>query len=457
MLAVQLFFWGFVCWLGLYMIYREARNLRVLLSGLCMLACAAGMAADLLFGYCYDLPSGGNLLRLQDYAYYLSLAGWYGALLSGSAESGSPRRVSWRVLWSFGLPLVTILSGLGWMLTQDPDKYAAAFHAVVLISLLFIAAGSIREVRFHQAGIGIPGCFILFMPLIVYTGFVTASFAWPFGSLHRLQFFLYGLSLIPSAIRLMIGEIRKQGESWLPDFFRSLDYSLFFTLLFSGQVAVAIIWGGELNFRTLLLLMASVAISIAFQVYSYPIRSLLDNIAFATFPNLLNRRAELRIVEIAQVRIDEETAPEQISDEELFQYIRRALSHLGNLQKLASNPLTRLTVIERRLKERGAPDGVLERAVELKNLLTETILQMKPNPDKLFDTADDWRFFNALYFPYVIGIKPYSIRYADERLDAHAKHALDWFRTCVPERTCYNWQNAGARLISLHIKEKIAL
>ncbi|MDF2964386.1 MAG: hypothetical protein K0S39_6121, partial [Paenibacillus sp.] len=81
---------------------------------------------------------------------------------------------------------------------------------------------------------------------------------------------------------------------------------------------------------------------------------------------------------------------------------------------------------------------------------------LKPRQNERFGTTDEWRYYNALYFPYIAGIKPYSRRYSDEQLDETSQEALEWFRTNVPDRTFYNWQKAGARLIALSLKEKNA-
>ncbi|WP_251035475.1 hypothetical protein [Paenibacillus sp. ISL-20] len=210
-----------------------------------------------------------------------------------------------------------------------------------------------------------------------------------------------GTGMLVFSAYTMIKEIREQGESWLPDLFRSLDYSVFFTLIFSGQVAL-VIWlgtGTGFDFITLLLLMISMMVSIAFQVFVYPIRALLDNFALMMFPKLRLERSKLRLVESVQARIDEDAKPEEMDDEELYRHIRRATSNLGNLERLASSPLTQLKLIDERLRKRGAVDGIMERANELKSLLIESILQIKPRQDESFGTTDEWKFYNTLYFP----------------------------------------------------------
>jgi hypothetical protein len=109
--------------------------------------------------------------------------------------------------------------------------------------------------------------------------------------------------------------------------------------------------------------------------------------------------------------------------------------------------LTQLPSIERRLKACNAPDTTLARAAQLKSLLTESILKLKPQNGKEFDTTDEWRFYNALFFPYVKGLRPYNRNQA-KNLAGFEKEAADWFQAFVPERTLHNWQNSGANLIA---------
>ncbi|HEX8864941.1 MAG TPA: hypothetical protein VF821_04735, partial [Lentzea sp.] len=89
----------------------------------------------------------------------------------------------------------------------------------------------------------------------------------------------------------------------------------------------------------------------------------------------------------------------------------------------------------------------LDRAAQLKSLLLTSIQRLKP-VDGDFGTSDEWRYYNALYFYYVKGIRPYSVRTKREDLDAEDRRALQWFVTQVPERTLHNWQNAAARLVA---------
>jgi hypothetical protein len=72
---------------------------------------------------------------------------------------------------------------------------------------------------------------------------------------------------------------------------------------------------------------------------------------------------------------------------------------MGNLPRLAASPLTRLPVIDKQLASRGDEDNTLERAAELKSLLTQSIERLKPRDQGDFGTSDEWRHYNSLYYP----------------------------------------------------------
>ena len=98
--------------------------------------------------------------------------------------------------------------------------------------------------------------------------------------------------------------------------------------------------------------------------------------------------------------------------------------------------------------------ALLERAAELKAILAESIARLKPRERSDFGTTDAWRYYNALYFPYVVGLKPYSRRPGTNHLDPVARQALDWFAAMVPERTLHNWQNAAAKLVAQDVRRQ---
>jgi hypothetical protein len=114
-------------------------------------------------------------------------------------------------------------------------------------------------------------------------------------------------------------------------------------------------------------------------------------------------------------------------------------------------------VIDERLAARGAPDHPLERANELKAVLADGIGRLKPRDAGDFGTTEQWRYYNSLYFPYVVGVRAYAQNATASGLDPTARQAWQWLVTEVPQRSLHNWQNAAARLIAADLRGRVAV
>ncbi|MBH5319828.1 hypothetical protein I6N90_18675 [Paenibacillus sp. GSMTC-2017] len=390
---------GLLLWLGLYMCNRDKQNMRFIAFGVSIILIAIGIGTQLV-------SSAGETLLYYDsitaLCLHLSFVIWGITLLQTYFTQNDSHQKT-IVMWN----------------------RSTSMNRIVDLPLLLLYT---------------------FILLNDWVSWLRIPFVW---ELH-----IFGLTLSFFAIWELIKKLQSHGEAWLPDLLRSLDYSILFALLFSGQVALVIHIGAEWDRKMVLLLLISICASVSYQVFVSQIRTFLDKFVFATLPKLRQKRARLRMVEDAELRIDNQAEPEEMDEEEIYRHTRRALSQFGDLQRLAASPLTQLRLIDRRLRERNADDELIERAIELKTILLESIGNLKPRQEDTFGTADEWRFYNALYFPYIVGIKPYSLRYSSNKLDSASLEAYEWFRTYVPERTYYNWQNAGAKLVALMLKEK---
>ncbi|MFD9703674.1 hypothetical protein [Lentzea sp. NPDC059081] len=234
---------------------------------------------------------------------------------------------------------------------------------------------------------------------------------------------MIGFDLVVFGVLVAVTDAVEEGEAIRADMLRSLVIAGFTAVLFGSQV---VLFGGPD-----LLAFTTVAAAIAVQVLANPLASVVDRLAV---PAVAAERAELREAAESLPRrrplVTEDPA-------EFARLTRKALSHYGDLGKLVASPLIALT-------DDGPP---LDRAARLKGLLLASIQRLKP-VDGDFGTSDEWRYYNALYFYYVKGIRPYSVRTKREDLDAEDRRALQWFVTQVPERTLHNWQNAAARLVA---------
>ncbi|MDQ3249709.1 MAG: hypothetical protein M3Q45_10960 [Chloroflexota bacterium] len=290
------------------------------------------------------------------------------------------------------------------------------------------------------------GAGLLVYALVLASQVIRAgAFLWPLLMLGALAFVL--------DIILARRMISRLGEAFWPDFLRSLDAALLAVLLFGGPVLITMVVATGASVPMRWLLLVNITLAVATQVFATRLQTALDWIAFAALPQLRQVRADLRATADALPRANEAVDIGAWDSAELVRHTRRALGHYGDLPRLATNPLIQLPVIEARLAARQVEPNTLERAAELKRLLLEAIVQLKPPANEAFSPSDAWRHYNALYFPYVLGLKPYSQRTDATHLDHVSRQALDWLRTQVPERTLYNWQNAAARLVAQFIIE----
>ena len=400
-LSVSIFLFGTTFWLGLYLLVRAPREWYARLGGIAHIAFALGLALIILD---YYAPSIALALRFYRYGFAATIA--TSIFLLAGLFMLAPRFNLWQkrfaeqkshlILAWVGMVGYAIAVGMLVLFRSD----AARFWAIMLAAVALLVVG---------------------------TAFVM---------IHAFD----------------------ESESWLPHFFRSFDYALFTAVLFGGQVVLLIAFVFEVNYPFLILLLGMIATAVFIQVFSDLTQTIMDKIAFAMFPAIRRSRTNLRAESEAVQLVDPSLNLMALDETKFAKHTRRALSNMGDLPKLAASPLNYLPVVESRLNGNGHVESTLLRATELKIVLTESIERLKPPGDEPFGTSDAWRHYNALYFPYVKGIRPYSRRYiadANGQEDARVtKEALDWFRSQVPERTLYNWQNAAAKLIAKDLRER---
>ncbi len=389
-LILQILTYTFALWFGLYLLARNPRKIGMRYAGLGLVAYALGLGMDTLMSHVPDLAA--VMAHWRVLVGVLPLVFWFGAvrpLLPGNARSGLP-----------GRPLALL--------------FAASIFFLLGLAVLLLPQEWLSN-EFIVLGIGLD------------------------------------LSLLGYAIVAL--DAYDEGEALLPDFLRSLCVSAVAALVFGGQIVMVMVITGGATLPLLILLLAMVSTVVALQVFSDAIQVILDRLLFTRLPRLQRERADLRAVSRALPRVNEELDPDTLDDAEFTRLTRRALGHMGDVSRLASNPLTNLSIVNERLIKSGKQTSTLERSAELRALLIESIVRLKPRGDEGFGTSDEWRYYNALYYPYVVGIKPYSRRNPRNGLDPDSEAALEWFRTYVPERTLHNWQNAAARLIAQDLRE----
>ena len=437
---------AFTTWLGLYLIARDRTKPVLVYTGLGLVGYAMGLALTLLLSFASTI----ELQAIQSALLFVPALCWFGAALHLLPEETLP---TWSLrLVAYAIPVLILI------------VYAVFRGSAPQSGSALIGSG-----LFEVLIVGIIGLLLLAVSFVGYRLwrerkrrlwvllFVLALFFTLGAGLLLLpsRFIPFDLALLTVGIDLLFLDFCiagldafDEGETLLPDASYSFIRAMLAAIIFGGQVAL--VAGQNANPSMLALLFGVIGAAIASQVFSESIQNGLDRLVYARLPRLRRARAELRTAASLLPRVDDSVNLLKISEEEFVRLTRRALSHMTDPGKLAASPLMRLPMLETRAKDAHT----LERATQLKQLLAESIQRLKPLDKGDYGTTDEWRFYNVLYFPYVLGVKLLSHNYADP-IEGDARKVADWFRANVPERTLHNWQNAAARLIAQDLRDQM--
>jgi hypothetical protein len=470
--ALKILVFAFAWWFGLYLLARNPARPLLRRAGFGLVAYALALVAGLL-GEVAPFITAAILARVERLLLIVPAFCWSGALIQLLPEDW-PFREQLDRAWAFGLlPLAAAGMALAFVTdtifdpVNGPPAAGPGYLALGALAILALLASLILVWRTRRAArprnafgllLAVGLLFSLGVAMVVLggsaTGDQTGTQATWLSWLGEWSVLGIGFDLLLLDIAIAWLDAFDEGETLLPDLIRSFAGAGFAALLFGLQVAVAMQIGAGFGLPMIALLLATIAAAIAAQVFASPLQAAIDRLAFADAPGLRRARAELRAAADALPRVDAGLDLAGMEPAEFARLTRRALSYYGDLPRLAASPLTRLPCVDARLAARAAPDDPIERATELKRLLAESIVRLKPRGDNDFGATDEWRFYNALYFPYVVGLKPYSRRTDHDHLDPTAQAALEWFQRTVPERTLHNWQNAGARLVAEQLRSE---
>jgi hypothetical protein len=442
-------------WLGLYLIGRNWQKATLLRAGLGLLAYGLALACA-MFASVGSVPWLGPLYT---FLIFLPVLCWSGALvpLLPLADERRERIDRWWLqgFLPFSLLGLALALGSGRVTLSPAGTPPPGWLELALLTGWFVLPLAIEVVvilRFWRVARSRTALGLAAMATIFF-GLGLGLVLFPLAPLPTHWVVLaigFDMGLLGIAIALL--DAFDEGETLRYDMIRSFIAAALAASMFGIAVAATIVLGAVFSPPLIALLLTVIALAIAGQTLADPFQALIDRLAFPRAQALQQARAELRESVSALPKIDVGLPLADLDEAEFTRLTRRALSHYGDLGRLAANPLTQLPVVEARLHARGAPDHPLERAAELKSLLAESIARLKPREQSDFGTSDAWRYYNALYFPYVAGIRPYSRRTIADELDPTAQKALAWFAAQVPERTLHNWQNAAARLVAADIR-----
>ena len=431
----------FSLWLGFYLLARDPRKPRLRYTGLGLIAYALEIASfSVVFNSEFLIPDLIKAIFFSGIFHLIPAVFWFSAAADFLPDN-HPLRPRLRILVAI---LVSV--GLVARFIEGPS-YLIIVLTVFPLWFVWQAYRAARSKRTLGA----------LMVVTIFFGLSNGLLIFP-KNVILWDWILLAIEIDLVLLGLLIAVLDAfdEGETLLPDMLYSFTISGVMAVLFGGQAVLAIVFAGGVTLPLLSLLYGLVTAAIMTQTFYSTIQTLIDRLVFARLARIRQARADLRAAASSLPRLNESLNFVDMDAAEFDSLTRRALSHFSDLSRLSSSPLTRLPMIDQRLAARGAPDNTLERAAELKLLLTEGITRLKPRDKGDSGTADEWRYYNALYYPYVLGLKIYAFNGQQEMLETTTKAILDWFQLFVPERTLHNWQNAAARLIAQDLREQLS-
>ena len=432
-------------WLGLYLLARDPRKLVLVLASVGLTSFAVVVALDAV-----RLVSASDLLsRIEIYLVAVPGIAWFAVLLELSRPRDTWRSRAGEAALVAGVAVVAFTGAAMAGSVEGPLRLG---HWVMFAAVSVPALGAMIYAVVRRTQPGPVVGFIVVATLFFALG--NAILVIPLGLVPSwLALASTGFDVALLGIAVAIGDAFDEGQALRNAMLRSIVGTSVVAVLFGGQLLIGLVVAGR-NTTMVVLLFTSLAIAIAINVLADPLAGVLDRLAFSRSPALRADRAALRSTESALPL--RSGSPLDGMDEETFVRVtRRALGHYGDLSKLVASPLTALPVIDDRLSRRGAPDQPLERANELRALLAERVAGLKPRDGGDFGTTEQWRHYNSLYFPYVVGVRAYAQNATAAGLDPISRKAWQWFATEVPQRSLHNWQNAAARVIATDLRSNL--
>jgi hypothetical protein len=444
MAAMSAVVFGLSWWLGLYLLARDPRKPVLVLAaiGLASFAIVVALDAVRVTGEAH-----ANLLsHVEVFLVVVPGIAWFAVLLELSRPSDSWRS---RVGELVAVAVVAALAVAGASMAGGVDGPLRLGHwvmfGVISASTLGAMVIAVRRQGRPRRALRVAVVATLFFAL------GNAILVIPLGLVPSwLALAGTGFDVLTLGIAVALWDAFDEGQALRADMLRSFIGSVVVAALFGGQALIGMAVTTERTALTVLLF-TSLAIAIAINVLADPLAGVLDRLAFSRSPDLRADRAALRDAEAA-LPLRSASPLDGIDDDTFVRLTRRALGHYGDLSKLVASPLTALPAIDERLAGRGVPDQPLERANELKALLADRIAALKPRDGGDFGTTEQWRHYNSLYFPYVVGVRAYAQNATAAGLDPVARRAWQWLVTEVPQRSLHNWQNAAARVIAADLR-----
>jgi hypothetical protein len=413
-------------WLGCYLVGRDPTRGLLWRSAGALVAYAVGVAA-------WTLSPGSGVAQVLLCVPALCWSGVAVGLLPSSAPEHRQANRGWPVLALVFLILAALLPGVG-----------------KLVALAPLAGAMVLLLRYRERVRPAPLPSALAAAAILYTlGLIVVLGPIDLGP-PEVVLAAIGLDLLLMGYLVAVADAVEAGERLLPDLTRGLLAAVLAVLLCGGPAMLTMLAAPGRDVVTVLqfvlLAMVFSAVGLAGQL-----RAGLDRLAFLQDDRLRVSRSALLVAADALPRRRERRRMAALDADEFRRLTRRALEDFGDVGRLLRNPLIELPAVDRRMAARGpeVADQPLVRAAELRAVLGEHVARLKPAG--AFGTTEEWRFFNALYYCSVLGLRPYQRGPQPEGLDRDARRAVDWFRRYVPRRSLRRWQAEGAAMVAAQL------
>jgi hypothetical protein len=452
--AIQLLSYVLLLVLAGYLLTRSrAHALSLTAAG--VLLCFALIQADQLLGGLYPGQAAwiGRALWI---AYPLPAALWLrAAILLWPGEALALDRAWWTLVLPCGVLLILggwVGSDLVDFATRDPGPLYWTFGAYgVLVSLL---TAGLFYLLLRQAPPGDPARRVFIWLLLAGLGYAAVMVILALGLLPPDV--LFAAVIVDVVIFGAVGiayDALAEGHAVLRDLAAGLLKTLLVASLLVLPWAISLAAADSWTFAATVALLFTLGVAIMGVALQDMLDHLLDRLLWRGSGEKPSARAALRTL-LRDIAREPEAFPAvtALDRDEFTRLTRRALSHLPNLPQLAASPLTTMQIVTQRA---GGDADALRRAGTLRGILIDCIDALRPPDRGAFGTTEEWRFYNALYYPYVAGISPYRHHaLAQGSGEDGTREVVRWFQAEVPQRTMYNWQNCAAERIAAILLER---
>jgi hypothetical protein len=439
-------------WLGWYLLARDPRKPVLVLAAIGLWGFALVVALDAV----RTVAHAEQLSRLEIYLVAVPSVAWFAVLVELARPCEHWRARTGELLLIGGVGALTLFAA---MMAGSVDGPLRPGHLLMMAVISISTLGAmVVAVRRHAQPTPVAGVVVV---ATLFFALANAILIIPLGLVPSwLALASTGFDVLALGVAVALWDAFDEGQALRADMLRSFVGCSAVAVLFGGQALIGLaVTPHEATTQTVLtvLLFTTLAIAITVQVLADPLAGILDRLAFSKSPALRADRAALRHTGAALPLRSADPLGDlrDVDDDTFARLTRRALGHYADLTKLVASPLTALPVIDERLAARGAPDHPVERANELKAVLADGIARLKPRDAGDFGTTEEWRYYNSLYFPYVVGVRAYAQNATAAGLDPTARQAWQWLVTEVPQRSLHNWQNAAARLIAADLRGRV--